>query len=275
MKQRLVCSDPAVQKALTIHQAERDAWLDTMTERLVADPRIVAAWLFGSLGRGDADALSDVDLFVVVADSDFALVIEQRYAFMRQIEQPLLILEAPQNWPPGGVYNLALYPGTHGPHQVDWYWVRQSGAQIPSKTRLLFDRSGLPRLASPTHFAYAPVPEWPAAEVASQAVNMFWVMWLITAKYTAREPWADLFDLINSLPTSLQTVARFVETPLAGNVEEHAYPSPTEKLRRLRELAAVMEAIMPQVVVKGGYIPAQSPAYAHTYLRLIEAICLG
>lgn len=266
--------NPAVQPALALHQAERDAWLAAMTERLQADQRVVAAWLFGSLGRGDADALSDIDLFVVVTDHEFAQIVEQRDSFMRQIEQPILILEAPQNWPPGGVYNMALYPGTHGPHQVDWYWVRQASAQIPSETRLLFDRHGLPRLTTPTHFEYAPVPERPAAEVASQAVNMFWVMWLITAKYTAREPWADPFELLKWLPRSLQTVAQFVDTPLTVSVDEHAYPSPAEKLQRLRELATVMATLMPKVVAKGGYIPEAVPAYAAIYLRLIEAICL-
>jgi hypothetical protein len=275
MQQQTITNHPVIRQALASHQAEREAWLAAMSERLMADQRLVAAWLFGSLGRGDADALSDIDLFVVVTDGDFAYIVEHRYAFMRQIEQPLLILEAPQNWPPGGVYNMALYPGTYGPHQVDWYWVRQSGAQIPSETRLLFDRSGLPRLTSPTRFDYAPVPERPPAEIASQAVNMFWVMWLITAKYTARDPWADPFDLINSLPVSLQTVARFVEMPLAINLDEPHYPSPAAKLQRLRELAAVMEALMPQVVAKGGYIPEQIPTYAYTYLRLIEDICLG
>jgi hypothetical protein len=37
---------------------------------------------------------------------------------MARLDELVLILEAPQNWPPGGVYNMALYPGEYGPHQA-------------------------------------------------------------------------------------------------------------------------------------------------------------
>ena len=267
--------DGTTQRALAAHQAERDGWLFAMTERLLADVRVVAAWLFGSLGRGDADALSDIDLFVIVPDSEFIELVNQCHAFMAQIATPLLVLEAPQNWPPGGVYNMALYPGKHGPHQVDWYWVRQSQARVPTETRLLFDRVVLPRLDHPTHFDYAPVTERPAAEVASQAVNMFWVMWFIAAKYIARHPWQEPLAILQWVPSSLQEVAHFVETTVVVKPAEDAYPSPQAKLDRLRELATAMQTIMPQVVAKGGYIPEQIVPYAHTYLTLIEAISLA
>ena len=38
------------------------------TVRFEGDGRIAAAWVFGSEGRGTADELSDLDLFVAVAD---------------------------------------------------------------------------------------------------------------------------------------------------------------------------------------------------------------
>ena len=37
--------------------------------QLEADPRFVAAWLGGSYGRAEQDAVSDLDLFVVVKDA--------------------------------------------------------------------------------------------------------------------------------------------------------------------------------------------------------------
>lgn len=39
-------------------------------EELRADPRVLAAWLAGSRGRGDADAYSDVDVWLVTAAGD-------------------------------------------------------------------------------------------------------------------------------------------------------------------------------------------------------------
>ena len=52
-----------------------DALFDHAVEVFTADERVRALWLSGSLGRGDADAMSDLDLIVAVADDalpDFA-----------------------------------------------------------------------------------------------------------------------------------------------------------------------------------------------------------
>ncbi len=49
-------------------RAIREAWLERAVERLEADPAISAAGFVGSLGRGDADDWSDIDLLIVVPD---------------------------------------------------------------------------------------------------------------------------------------------------------------------------------------------------------------
>src|SRR5262245_21882478 len=94
---------------LELRRAERDALLEQ-------DPRVVAAWLFGSLGLGAGDALSELDLFVVIADEHLEAVIEARDAFIAQLGTPVQVLEAPQNAPPRGAYAMALYSGEDGPH---------------------------------------------------------------------------------------------------------------------------------------------------------------
>ena len=48
------------------------AGIDTLTARLQADPRILAGWLEGSFGRGDADAYSDIDLHVLLGADELA-----------------------------------------------------------------------------------------------------------------------------------------------------------------------------------------------------------
>ncbi|WP_374655707.1 hypothetical protein [Phenylobacterium sp.] len=55
--------------------AEQQALLDRLTAALASEPRVQAAWLSGSLGRGEGDAWSDVDLTVLVAQDDLAQVI--------------------------------------------------------------------------------------------------------------------------------------------------------------------------------------------------------
>jgi len=56
-------------KALSAYQAERDALLERIHMALQSDPRVVAAWVGGSVGAGTADELSDLDIWVVIEDS--------------------------------------------------------------------------------------------------------------------------------------------------------------------------------------------------------------
>ncbi len=255
-----------VQQRLDRHAAERAAWLAAVTPLLDGDPRITAAWLFGSLGRGDSDELSDIDLFIIVEDEHHEAIVGDRYGYMAQLGEPLLILEAPQNWPPGGVYNMALYPGDAGPHQVDWYWVKRSLAVIPSEVVLLFDRVGLPQKTTPTHFEYAPVPERPIEEVMTQEINLFWVMLLIGAKYLARGIDGFWFRDIYA------KVANFVEHPLPDCITAPMPASPLEKVAIFRQSARAMDELHPLLAARGCRTPAQFPPHAYRYLDLIAAM---
>lgn len=44
--------------------------LDRLIEVLVGDPHFRAAWVHGSIARGDADEVSDLDVIIAVADDD-------------------------------------------------------------------------------------------------------------------------------------------------------------------------------------------------------------
>jgi predicted nucleotidyltransferase len=263
-------TDLQLRARLRRFEHERDALVEQAHSVLAADPRLVAAWLFGSLGRSDADELSDIDLFVSTADEHHDQIVSNRPAFMAQLGEPLLILEAPQNWPPGGVYNMALYAGEDGPHQVDWYWVRRSAAAIPSETKVLFDHIGLPRLATPAHFTYQSVPPRPPEEVATQDANLFWVMLLITAKYIARVP----REQVLAPPVdSLQKMADFAGVSLPKGIDQApAEEEPLARIDHLRRLGAVMETLMPPIAARGGRPPtAITPHVAH-YLDFVEEL---
>ncbi len=90
-------------KSLQIRREERAALLQRAIEVLTADARVVAAWLFGSMGRGDADDLSDIDLWLVVSDEHIDTMRVTRQDYVHALGTPLLIEEAPQNAPPGGL----------------------------------------------------------------------------------------------------------------------------------------------------------------------------
>lgn len=257
---------PQIQQRLDQRVQGRNQLLRLAEEIAQSDVRISAAWLFGSLGRGDADELSDIDLFLIVEDEAHEEVVANRYTYMAQLGEPLLILEAPQNWPPGGVYNMALYWGDWGPHQVDWYWVRRSQAIIPSEVVLLFDRVGLAHKAEPTKFDFAPVPERPIAEIIKQDVHLFWVMLLIGAKYLARGTDGFWFrDLYGKLAQRFdQPIPEAITSPMPANRKE--------QLAIFRQAANAMVDLMPMLTKSGARMPTHFPPHAHRYLDLIESI---
>jgi predicted nucleotidyltransferase len=58
---------------------------DSTVEQFRQDPRIVAAWEFGSIGKGTADEFSDVDPVFVVKDEFFDEVDEERRPLLEEI----------------------------------------------------------------------------------------------------------------------------------------------------------------------------------------------
>lgn len=257
---------------LQTREAERNALLQRIQRAIEKDERIVAAWLFGSLGRGEADALSDIDIFVVASDDHIKAIITERHEFMARLGQLALIQEAPNNAPPEGAYNMALYAGQYGPQQVDWYWQAQSAACIPQQAIVLLDRIGLPRSEEPTVFGSRPGPERTPLEALNHAVDFFWIMLLITAKYAARSPEENRMGLLKYALNSLRQVQEFVGVPLCAVSEETPVPSPAAKLSLLRDLAAQMEILMPAVEKAGGKIPAEIVPQARLYLDFVGAI---
>nr|MBA2285799.1 nucleotidyltransferase domain-containing protein [Ktedonobacteraceae bacterium] len=123
--------------SLQVRRTEQEALLQQALVVLQADQRVVAAWLFGSRGRGTSDALSDLDVWVIVRDEFIEVASAERESFVAQCGSPVLVLEAPQNAPAGGAYLMALYPGQAGVQQVDWYWQRQGDASRPRHAVLL------------------------------------------------------------------------------------------------------------------------------------------
>jgi len=67
---------------LQLRLSEREAVLQRISAQLAADERVVAAWILGSLGRGRGDALSDIDVRVVVADPWSETLNAERQAYM-------------------------------------------------------------------------------------------------------------------------------------------------------------------------------------------------
>lgn len=67
------------------------AVLARLVEACRDDRRTVAAFLGGSLARGEADEHSDIDVSVIVADDAYAEVVSDKEAFVRTLGEPLFL----------------------------------------------------------------------------------------------------------------------------------------------------------------------------------------
>ncbi|MEO6458186.1 MAG: nucleotidyltransferase domain-containing protein [Chloroflexia bacterium] len=221
--------------------AERDALLLEAATLLKGDERVVAAWLYGSLGRGTADEWSDIDLWVVVADSHIEEICAGRRDYVAALGEPLLVVDAPQNAPAGGAFLTVLYEGSAGSRHVDWTWQRQSDAHVPIDARLLFDRVGLPKVAPPP-------PQTPKERIekAKHQTAYFWMMVPIVAKYVARGRAWGAVNLLHMLRYTLEEISELTgqgnDSPFYGTKSTLPPPShPAEQLAMLREMAREME----------------------------------
>lgn len=263
---------------LAQRHAERTKLLAQAIAFVENDPRIVAAWLFGSGCREDADAFSDIDLWTVVDDGQLNELLAARHHYVTALGQPLLALDVPGNAPVGGAYLMLQYPGRVGPLQVDWYWQPQSQAAIPDDAKLLFDRVGLPRAKGtktvdvcylsrgiqPPLAATVPTP----AEQLKHELTFLWCMSLIAAKDVARHEQAAagwmLLYVAQKLDKALALVQAAPAVTYAARLVEPAILPLAESMRILQELHAVAVGLLPQLMAWGGTLP-------HDLLPAIQA----
>ncbi len=261
---------------MNTYQISRDSLLAEIVTALSNDERFVAAWLTGSLGRDDADALSDLDLNVVAATQYAETLCDrpqqvsagttaQRLALISRFGQPAVIHENHHNAPMGGTFTFVLYRDSA--LMVDWILIPESAAQRPAQSRLLFDKIGIPISAPP-----APESNQQRNAALSERVAFFWMMSAVLAKYIARHDMVQVQYLLDML----YRVHHDIERLLAGEAEKYHRRSMLSGLRITREeqIAAVNElgekmlALMPEIVALGGHIPESPMATITNLLNL-------
>lgn len=252
--------------------AERDALLLKATALLEGDERVVAAWLYGSLGRGTADEWSDIDLWVVLADSSIEEICVGKRDYVAALGKPLLVVDAPQNAPAGGAFLTVLYEGQAGSRHVDWTWQRQSDARIPIDARVLFDRVGLPRVASSLLPSQTPEE---SIEKAKHQTAYFWMMIPVVAKYIARGRTWGAVNLLNILRYTLEEISELTgqgnNSPLYGTKGTLPPPShPAEQLAMLRRMTREMEHLMLGHPALGEAVPTEALRQVQQHLELAE-----
>jgi predicted nucleotidyltransferase len=224
-------------------RAIREAWLGRTIGCLEADPAVSAAGLVGSLGRGDADDWSDIDLLIVVPDGQV-----DQYADVTRLpwsEQVTWSIDARHNAPRGAGAIGARYVIDGLPLHVDWYVYPISRAAWVADAKVIFDRDGLPRL-NDTFYEHQEKREvQPPAPKAANAHRLLQLSLVpVAGKYVARRsPGAG-------------RMVEFVGGPHAPEA------SPEEHLAMLRRL----------LVRYRDEAPAEMLAANSRYLDLIEAV---
>jgi predicted nucleotidyltransferase len=166
-------------------RAVREAWLGRAIERLEADPAISAAGFVGSLGRGDADDWSDVDLLIVVPDDQVS-----HYADATQLPRPDLVtwsIDARHN-APRGASAIGIDYGIDGlPLHVDWHVYPRSQVAWVADARVIFDEQGLRRLDDTFREHLDKREVQPPAPKAANAHRLLQLSLMpVAAKYVAR-----------------------------------------------------------------------------------------
>ncbi|MGW0230610.1 hypothetical protein ACWDWO_20025 [Actinopolymorpha singaporensis] len=290
-----------VSKGLARREQERARLADRLGRLLADDPGVSAGWLHGSVGRGAADGLSDLDVTVVVAGGALATTAggpdrpttyervrtSPRGRFVSRLGTPTLLTEAPQNAPAGGAFLTSFFPGEYGPHGVDWEWVPRSTAARPEDTVVLFDRSDVSGPEHPNPLepdsgelrSSEPAPRSPL-EVAVAECCSFWSMLMWAGKYAARADPDGCETLLAYAVRSLDGVTRFAGvTPPAdrcatatGRPASVAGERPRSQVRVLWLLADRMDGLVSRLAGLGVDLPEDVSPAVRRFLRLVEAL---
>jgi predicted nucleotidyltransferase len=168
-----------------------------------ADDRITAAFLGGSVARGDADEYSDIDLCVIVADDAYTDVLAGREALVRKLGEPLFVEDF------GDTVFVILADGTE--LELNFFREGDLGSIRSGPHRVLLDRDGI--LADATF--PLPSPDH-TAQVEQLRRILFW-FWhdlghLITAIGRGRLWWAaGQLEQLRGYCVNLSRIAQDVE----------------------------------------------------------------
>ena len=155
----------ALGRAMSVLPPGYQHLLDRAVDVLGGDQRVEAMWVHGSVARGDADALSDLDIIVAVADDDLTSFGDEWRARLDAITPTVMARRFPG---PGGSL-LSITPECL---RMDM-WI-EGAAEVPTSVvrdrRVVFDRADLdgrvpPPLppADPSDAKFASLREWDAA----------------------------------------------------------------------------------------------------------------
>lgn len=125
--------------------AARTVWLTTVIRALASRPWVVGVWLVGSIGRGQADAFSDIDLVVAVDATMPADVLADPVAGLGLPGVVLYRRPKPRNAPRDGGYLAVGIEMAQLPVLVDVFVWPATTAVVSRAAKVVYERDRLPR----------------------------------------------------------------------------------------------------------------------------------
>ena len=278
-----------IEHVLRTRNRERSDLLKKIVESLTTERSVQAAWLSGSVSRRSDDALSDLDIHIVIDDQAIDQVIGNRKLYASRPARPTLLMDNYRNAPAGGAYLLALYEGEFGPQHVDWFWQPESRSRLPDDEKILFDRVGLPTMlgAQWRREAHRPPlpplgPNPPVRDLLMHKIEFFWAMSLIATKYIARRNSAVVDRITGVIARTLDEITDLSDTPVEAIRLLKLLPSDLDgasaatQFRVLRELAHHVEALGERLATPDVAAPSsEAVRQIYRFFCLTEALAVS
>ena len=274
-----------IEHMLRTRNRERSNLLKLIVECLIAERSVRAAWLSGSVSCGSDDALSDLDVHIVIDDRSMDQAIDNRKLHAADPARPMLLMDNFRNAPVGGAYLLAHYEGEFGPQHVDWFWQPESKSRLPDDEKILFDRVGLPTMPGGQWRREAHGPQAPPLgadpsvhDLLTHKMEFFWAMTLIVAKHIARRNGAVVDRMTSVIARTLVEIAALsdAESELPETRESLSLPSglgttsPRVQFDALRRLAHYAEALCERLVAQNVMVSSEAVRQIYRFFCLTE-----
>jgi hypothetical protein len=217
--------------------------LDAAESHFRGDPRCLGMYLHGSIGRGETDAYSDIDVCAVIEDAHYEAVKGELRDLCERLFGPVIIW-LPEGEQPGYCNFAFLFTRGDELLLTDFDIITRSKflARNAPPDRILWDRTGILQEVAQRERPLAAV----SAHRLAHLIDTYWVYAYLDGKYWRRD---DRYKLLYVQQTLAQLHIRLLNTLHHGS-EGSWWAGDTQKLpaRDQRRLRAYFSAATPAAI---------------------------